>query len=105
MRNQWVVLRQIDGLRAAANVLKWARGLLAVSFRDPLNAPQITASFTGKPEGDIEPPLSIDSDWSDKRDIWRPLGYEKVYLPLCKVADTPFHIQGGAILCEKTGHL
>ena len=21
------------------------------------------------------------------------LGYEKVYLPLCKVADTPFHIQ------------
>ena len=24
----------------------------------------------------------------------RPLGYERVYLPLCKVADTPFHIQG-----------
>ena len=23
-----------------------------------------------------------------------PLGYEKVYLPLDKVADTPFHIQG-----------
>ena len=23
-----------------------------------------------------------------------PLGYERVYLPLCKVADTPFHIQG-----------
>ena len=22
-----------------------------------------------------------------------PLGYERVYLPLCKVADTPFHIQ------------
>ena len=22
------------------------------------------------------------------------LGYERVYLPLCKVADTPFHIQG-----------
>ena len=27
--------------------------------------------------------------------IYRPLGYERVYLPLCKVADTPFHIQGG----------
>ena len=28
--------------------------------------------------------------------IWtyRPLGYEKVYLPLYKVTDTPFHIQG-----------
>ena len=24
---------------------------------------------------------------------YRPLGYERVYLPLCKVADTPFHIQ------------
>ena len=26
--------------------------------------------------------------------IRRPLGYERVYLPLYKVADTPFHIQG-----------
>ena len=26
--------------------------------------------------------------------IRRPLGYERVYLPLSKVADTPFHIQG-----------
>ena len=25
---------------------------------------------------------------------YRPLGYERVYLPLCKVADTPFYIQG-----------
>ena len=24
----------------------------------------------------------------------RPLGYERVYLPLCKVADTPFQVQG-----------
>ena len=24
----------------------------------------------------------------------RPLEYERVYLPLCEVADTPFHIQG-----------
>ena len=28
---------------------------------------------------------------------YRPLGYERVYLPLCKVADTPFHIQGDVI--------
>ena len=26
--------------------------------------------------------------------IYRPLGYERVYLRLCKVADAPFHIQG-----------
>ena len=25
---------------------------------------------------------------------YRPLGYERVYLPLCEVADTPFRIQG-----------
>ena len=39
---------------------------------------------------------------SDKHDkmcrpllfILGPLGYEMVYLPLTKVADTPFHIQG-----------
>ena len=28
---------------------------------------------------------------------YRPLGYERVYLPLCKVADTPFHAQGDDI--------
>ena len=28
----------------------------------------------------------------------RPFGYEKVYLPLCKVADTPFHIQEDELL-------
>ena len=27
------------------------------------------------------------------RSTIRPLGYERVYLPLYKVADTPFHIQ------------
>ena len=35
--------------------------------------------------------------------IFRPLGYERVYLPLCKVADTPFHIQGddlSSIMCS-----
>ena len=30
--------------------------------------------------------------------IYRPLVYERVYLPLYKVADTPFHIQGDDIL-------
>ena len=29
-----------------------------------------------------------------KCDLYRPLGYERVYLSLCKLADTPFHIQG-----------
>ena len=30
--------------------------------------------------------------------IFRPFRYERVYLPLCKVADTPFHIQGDDLL-------
>ena len=29
---------------------------------------------------------------SDKGCLIRPLRYERVYLPLCKVADAPFHI-------------
>ena len=28
------------------------------------------------------------------QNIYSPLEYERVYLPLCKVADTPFHMQG-----------
>ena len=32
-------------------------------------------------------------DLATKRLIYHPLGHEKVYLPLCKVAHTPFHIQ------------
>ena len=32
-----------------------------------------------------------------------PLGYERVYLPLCKVADTLFHIQGDGMM-EIMGH-
>ena len=27
------------------------------------------------------------------QDTFRPLGFERVYLPLYKVADTPFHIK------------
>ena len=27
-----------------------------------------------------------------------PLGYERVYLPLWEVADTPFHIQGNDVV-------
>ena len=34
--------------------------------------------------------------------IHRSLGYERVYLPLCKVADTPYHIQGDD-MCTATG--
>ena len=30
-------------------------------------------------------------------DIYRPFGYGRVYLPLSKVADTPFHIRGDDI--------
>ena len=32
--------------------------------------------------------------------IIRYLGYERVYMPLCKVADTPFHIQGDDMSCK-----
>ena len=31
-------------------------------------------------------------------------GYERVYLPLGKVADTPFHIQGGRYICLSNFH-
>ena len=33
-----------------------------------------------------------------EREAYRPLGYERVYLPLYKVADTPFHIQRDDIM-------
>ena len=29
----------------------------------------------------------------DTSHVYCPLGYERVYLPLCEVADAPFHIQ------------
>ena len=32
-----------------------------------------------------------------KKGTYRHLGYERVYLPLDKVADKPFHIQGNNI--------
>ena len=37
----------------------------------------------------------------------RPLGYERVYLPLCKVVDTAFHIQrdGCIFPAWENGHL
>ena len=41
-------------------------------------------------DGSRQPPLmSLTTD--------RPRGCERVYLPLCKVADIPFHIQGDEI--------
>ena len=39
--------------------------------------------------------------WATWRSDWRnrpPFRYERVYLPLYKVADTPFHIQGDEML-------
>ena len=33
---------------------------------------------------------------------YRYLGYERMYLPLGKVADTPFHIQGGQIIGSRS---
>ena len=38
----------------------------------------------------------------DQRFLFRPIGHERVYLPLCKLADTPFHIQGGDFLRRRT---
>ena len=32
------------------------------------------------------------------------LGYERVYMPLCEVEDTPFHIQGDDNVQENTRH-
>ena len=34
----------------------------------------------------------------------RPLGYGRVYLPLYKVADTPFHIQGVDVYTKPTNN-
>ena len=36
--------------------------------------------------------------WKISLWIYRPLGYQRVYLPLYKVADIPFHIQRDDIL-------
>ena len=36
------------------------------------------------------------------RNTSRPFGYERVYLPLHKVPDTPFHIQGDYMFCPVT---
>ena len=40
-------------------------------------------------------------DGPDRQETIRPLGYERVYLPLYKVADTPFHTQWDDILREQ----
>ena len=36
--------------------------------------------------------------------LFCPLGYKRVYLPLCKVADTPFHIQGNNLFMDVFSH-
>ena len=35
----------------------------------------------------------------------RPLGYERVYLQLFNVADTPFHIQGDELSIQRYGYI
>ena len=40
---------------------------------------------------------------SEQDDTMRLLGCERVYLPLCKVADTPFHIQGDTMIVNVPG--
>ena len=38
------------------------------------------------------------SDTTVDLGLYCPLGYERVYVPLCKVAHTPFHIRGNDML-------
>ena len=50
-------------------------------------------------EGHVKNPDIFPGMWSRRRTrpvptIYRPLVFERVYLPSYKVADTPFHIQG-----------
>ena len=44
------------------------------------------------------PPSSIATVTGEGSSIYRPLGYERVYLPLCKVAGTHFHIEEDYII-------
>ena len=44
--------------------------------------------------------MNVDSSPYPLLKLHRPLGYERVYLQLCKVTDTPFHIQGCG-MCTK----
>ena len=43
--------------------------------------------------------LESGSEILELNAINRPLGYERVHLPLCKVAYPPFHFQGYDIIC------
>ena len=40
----------------------------------------------------------------DNQDVFRLLGCERVYLSLCKVADTPLHIQSDDIMWRTSLH-
>ena len=42
--------------------------------------------------------MQIIYSFTEYQNINRPLGYERVYLPLFNVAETPFHIQGDHII-------
>ena len=42
--------------------------------------------------------VAVIMDESGVVEIYRPFGYKMVYLPLCRGADTPSHIQGDDII-------
>ena len=44
----------------------------------------------------------INADYSPSMMRTRsPLAYERMHLPLCKVADAPFHIQRGDVITRR----
>ena len=46
----------------------------------------------------VDPKLIVGHYSSNNAPLLRLLGYERVYMPLYKVVDTPFHNQGQLIL-------
>ena len=66
-------------------------------------SPKLDRLCSTDPRADLEGWMGKAAEWkmcsvSKKRGVGsrnnRPFGFEKVYLPLCEVADTPFRIQG-----------
>ena len=48
-------------------------------------------------KGNVVVSFYLFTSTNPNTDIYPPLGYERVYLPLYKVTVTPFHIQGDDI--------
>ena len=61
-----------------------------------MTAPKSTENAA--PTAVCTPALKVYKTRGVSQIIYRPLGYERVYLPLCEVADTPFYIQGDDML-------